>query len=67
MLSDGYLVKNLNIQNKAVIKGDTKSASIAAASIVAKVYRDNIMKEYSKKYPHYAFEENSGYGTVKAH
>lgn len=65
VLSDGYLVKNLNIPNKAVIKGDTKSACIAAASIVAKVYRDNIMKEYSKEYPHYAFEENSGYGTSK--
>lgn len=65
VLSDGYLVKNLNLPNKAVIKGDTKSASIAAASIIAKVYRDNLMKEYSKEYPHYAFEENSGYGTSK--
>ncbi|MEG1286573.1 MAG: ribonuclease HII [Clostridium sp.] len=65
VLSDGYLVKNLNLPNKAVIKGDAKSASIAAASIVAKVYRDKIMKEYSKVYPHYAFEENSGYGTSK--
>lgn len=65
VLSDGYLVRNLKIANKAVIKGDTKSVSIAAASILAKVYRDNIMKEYSKKYPHYAFEENVGYGTSK--
>ena len=65
VLSDGYLVKNLNIPNKAVVKGDAKSASIAAASIVAKVYRDNLMKEYSEKYPHYAFEENAGYGTSK--
>ena len=65
VLSDGYLVKNLNIDNKYVIKGDTKSASIAAASIVAKVYRDNLMKEYGEKYPGYYFEENAGYGTSK--
>lgn len=65
VLSDGYLVKGINIENKSVIKGDTKSASIAAASIVAKVYRDKIMKDYAVKYPYYAFEENSGYGTVK--
>ena len=65
VLSDGYLVKNIQINNKSVIKGDTKSASIAAASIVAKVYRDNLMKEYSKDYPNYYFEENAGYGTGK--
>lgn len=65
VLSDGYLVKNIKIPNKFVVKGDTKSASIAAASIVAKVYRDNLMKEYAKKYEHYGFEENAGYGTSK--
>ena len=65
VLSDGYLVKNLQIENKSVIKGDTKSACIAAASIVAKVYRDNLMKEYAKKYPYYDFENNVGYGTSK--
>lgn len=65
VLSDGYLVKGINIDNKSVIKGDSKSASIAAASILAKVYRDNLMKEYSKKYPYYGFEENVGYGTTK--
>lgn len=65
VLSDGYLVKGINIDNKSVIKGDAKSASIAAASILAKVYRDNLMKDYSKKYPHYGFEENAGYGTTK--
>ncbi len=64
-LSDGYTVKGIQIPNKSVIKGDTKSACIAAASIVAKVYRDNLMKEYAKKYPNYAFEENVGYGTTK--
>lgn len=65
VLSDGYLVKNIKYPNNAVIKGDTKSASIAAASIVAKVYRDNLMKEYSKKYSYYGFEDNAGYGTAK--
>ncbi|MBE6054829.1 MAG: ribonuclease HII [Clostridium sartagoforme] len=65
VLSDGYLVKGINIENKSVIKGDAKSASIAAASILAKVYRDNLMKEYSKEYPYYGFDENAGYGTSK--
>ena len=65
ILSDGYKVKGIDKPNEAVIKGDTKSASIAAASIVAKVYRDKLMKEYALKYPYYAFDENAGYGTVK--
>lgn len=65
VLSDGYLVNNIKIENKSVIKGDTRSASIAAASIVAKVYRDKLMKEYAKKYSHYDFENNVGYGTAK--
>lgn len=65
VLSDGYLVKNITIENKSVIKGDTKSACIAAASIVAKVYRDNLMREYAQKYPGYDFENNVGYGTGK--
>lgn len=65
VLSDGYTVKGIQIPNKSVIKGDTKSACIAAASIVAKVYRDNLMKEYAEKYPYYGFEENVGYGTTK--
>lgn len=65
ILSDGYLIKGINIENKSVIKGDGKSASIAAASILAKVYRDKLMKEYSREYPYYSFEENVGYGTTK--
>lgn len=65
VLSDGYPIKGIDIINEAVIKGDTKSASIACASIIAKVYRDNIMKEYDKKYPQYDFKENVGYGTSK--
>lgn len=65
VLSDGYLVKDIQIENQSVIKGDTKSACIAAASILAKVYRDNLMKEYAEKYHHYDFENNVGYGTLK--
>lgn len=65
ILSDGYLVRGINILNKSVIKGDTKSASIAAASIVAKDYRDTLMKKYSKEYSEYDFENNVGYGTSK--
>lgn len=46
-----------------LIKGDAKSNSIAAASIVAKVFRDNLMADYAKIYPEYHFDENAGYGT----
>ena len=46
-----------------VIKGDAKSYSIAAASIIAKVYRDRLMCELAQKYPYYGFEKNAGYGT----
>ena len=63
VLSDGYTIKGFNLNNEAVIKGDTKSASIACASIIAKVYRDNLMEEYSKVYGQYGFEKNVGYGT----
>lgn len=48
---------------KPLIKGDSLSFSISAASIVAKVYRDRLMCEYAKKYPYYSFEKNAGYGT----
>lgn len=65
VLSDGYLIKNYNGLNKSVIKGDRKSASIACASIIAKVYRDNLMKEYDSIYKGYDFSNNVGYGTQK--
>lgn len=65
VLSDGYRIKDLDIKNDFVIKGDSKSISIACASIIAKVYRDSIMEEYAKIYPHYGFEHNSGYGTAE--
>ncbi len=66
VLSDGYAIKDCTIENEFVIKGDVKSASIACASIIAKVYRDNLMTEYSNIYPQYGFDKNSGYGT-KSH
>ena len=53
------------IPQKAIIKGDMKSAVIAAASIVAKVYRDELMIKYAKLYPEYGFERNKGYPTAK--
>lgn len=51
------------VSQQSLIKGDSSSISIASASIVAKVYRDRLMVEYSKKYPQYQFERNMGYGT----
>ncbi len=48
---------------EAIIKGDLKSYTIGAASILAKVYRDRLMKKYSELYPEYGFERNAGYGT----
>ncbi len=53
-----------DIDQTSIIKGDEKSVSIAAASIMAKVTRDNMMKEYHKTYPEYDFENNKGYGTA---
>ncbi len=53
----------LPVEQQSIIKGDAKSVSIAAASIVAKVYRDRLMSEYAVQYPHYGFEKNAGYGT----
>lgn len=66
VLSDGYLVKGLNMKNISVIKGDTKSASIMCASIIAKVYRDELMFKYHEEFPEYDFINNVGYGT-KSH
>lgn len=54
---------NIGIPETKIIKGDSVSNSIAAASIVAKVFRDERMKNYAKEYPGYGFEKNSGYGT----
>lgn len=55
---------HLPMEVHSLIHGDAKSASIAAASIVAKVYRDHLMEEYEKQYPGYGFAQNKGYGTA---
>ena len=54
---------NTRIKECSIIKGDSKSYSIAAASIIAKVVRDKMMDEYAKEYKNYGFEKNKGYGT----
>ena len=66
LLNDAVTIPDVNIEQVPIIKGDAKSASIAAASIVAKVTRDRMMKEYDAIYPGYDFAKNKGYGT-KAH
>ena len=65
LLIDGNIKIQLPIHQKTIIKGDTKCASIAAASIIAKVTRDNLMKRYDKKYPEYNFLQHKGYPTKK--
>jgi ribonuclease HII len=65
VLSDGYKIKNYTGLNEFVIKGDTKSISIACASIIAKVYRDELMLQYHNEYPDYGFDKNVGYGTAQ--
>jgi len=65
-LIDGNREKDFGLLVKTVVKGDSLSANIAAASVLAKVTRDNLMMEFSEKYPEYGFEIHKGYGT-KAH
>jgi len=65
-LIDGNKSPNLNIGCKTVVHGDSLSASIAAASVLAKVSRDDFMLDMAKQYPQYGFEIHKGYGT-KAH
>lgn len=66
LLVDAVELKSVSIAQSPIIKGDAKSLSIAAASIIAKVTRDRMMAEYHNQYPYYAFDSNKGYGT-KAH
>ena len=65
-LIDGNRAKDFGLPVRTVVKGDSLSASIAAASILAKVTRDDIMMEMADKYPEYGFDVHKGYGT-KAH
>ena len=65
-LIDGNRAKDFGLPVRTVVKGDSLSASIAAASVLAKVTRDDIMLDMAEKYPEYGFEVHKGYGT-KAH
>lgn len=65
-LIDGKPVTNFPGEHRAIVRGDSKSLSIAAASIIAKVERDRLMKEFAEIYPQYGFEKHKGYGT-RAH
>ena len=64
-LVDGRPVRTISIPQTAIIKGDAKSYSIAAASVLAKVTRDRLMREYHLRFPEYGFAEHKGYGTAK--
>jgi ribonuclease HII len=63
VLVDGNFNLNLSLENRPIVKGDSKCFSIAAASILAKTYRDRLMIELSEKYPEYKFHKNKGYPT----
>ena len=64
-LVDGRPVKTLRVPQTAIVKGDARSYSIAAASVLAKVTRDRLMREAHAQWPEYAFAEHKGYGTAK--
>jgi ribonuclease HII len=64
-LVDGRPVKTLRVPQTAIVKGDARSYSIAAASVLAKVTRDRLMREFHAQFPEYGFAEHKGYGTAK--
>jgi len=64
VLIDGWRVSSLRLPQTALVKGDARSFSIAAASVLAKVTRDRLMFEYDRRYPDYGFAEHKGYGTA---
>ena len=64
LLNDAVTIPELAIPQVPIIKGDAKSVSIAAASILAKVTRDHLMEEYDKQFPQYGFAKHKGYGTA---
>lgn len=63
-VTDGNMTLDIALPQISVVKGDAKSYAIGAASIVAKVYRDRLMREYAALYPEYGFDANAGYGTA---
>ena len=64
LLNDAVTIPGVDIMQVPIVKGDAKSVSIAAASILAKVTRDRMMMEYDQIYPEYGFAEHKGYGTA---
>ena len=64
VLTDGNMTLDISIPQQSVVGGDAACYSIGSASIIAKVYRDEVMDEYAAEYPVYAFEKNKGYGTA---
>ncbi len=65
VLTDGNMKIDIDIPQQSVVKGDALSYSIGAASIVAKVFRDDMMNEYDEWFPEYKFDKNKGYGTAE--
>ncbi|MBU4561501.1 ribonuclease HII [bacterium] len=65
LLVDGFKIPGVEIPQEAIIRGDEKSASIAAASIIAKVTRDRLMVRCHKRHPEYGFHRHKGYGTER--
>ena len=63
LLNDAVTIPDVPIRQLGIVKGDSQSLSIAAASIMAKVTRDRLMLEYAELYPQYGFERNKGYGS----
>ena len=65
LLIDAVVLKDVSVPQKSVIRGDSLCGSIAAASILAKTYRDSLMRQYHEKYPHYGFHNHVGYATLE--
>ncbi|MDQ3745232.1 MAG: ribonuclease HII, partial [Acidobacteriota bacterium] len=63
LLIDALQLRESPLPQKAIIRGDSASASIAAASVLAKTYRDALMRDYDAQFPHYGFARHVGYGT----
>ncbi len=65
VLVDGFKIPGIDLPCRGIINGDSKSLSIACASIIAKVFRDRLMTEMAGQYPGYGFERHVGYGTAE--
>lgn len=65
VLTDGNMTLDIAYPQRSIVKGDALVCSIGAASILAKVYRDELMRRYAEQFPQYGFERNAGYGTAE--